>query len=198
MPRESPAATAIEEVIRRAVVPELKPLGFRRAGRTFRRTLRECIQVVNVQSSRWNDAREGQFTLNLGVYFPAAHAEMRDLLRWSPGTAGPTEPECTVRRRIGRLLPSNLDKWWTVRPAEPSDRVVEEVRALLRDPALPWVERVSTLAGARAEADGGPAIALSLLLGDLEAARRLAERALAESPRATALHAWTRARGLLP
>jgi hypothetical protein len=98
----SATAAILEDVIKRAVVPDLKNRGFRRSGSTFRRSLTGCIHVVNVQAGQ--RSMTGQFTLNIGVFFPAAHAEVRELLRWDPGRSGPSEPECTVRRRVGTLL----------------------------------------------------------------------------------------------
>lgn len=188
------AAAILEEVVKRAVVPELKQRGFRRAGSTFRRSLTGCVQVVNVQAGR--RSMEGQFTLNVGVFFPAAHAEVRELLRWDPGPRGPSEPECTVRQRVGALLGVE-DHWWSLSPRE-SDRVVDEVRSAVRDVVLPWLDRCSAGEVARHEASTSQSIALSLMLGDVEDARRRARQSVLDAPQATALHSWTRARGLIP
>lgn len=194
MVRASTTAAILDEVIRRAVIPDLKDRGFRRSGVTFRRSLASCIQVLNVQAGQRSMA--GQFTVNIGVFFPAAHAEIRELLGWAPGRAGPSEPECTVRRRVGGLLGVE-DKWWSLSPSE-CDRVVDEVRSVTRDVALPSLDRCSDAAVARQEASGPQAIALALMLGDVEGAQRRARQDLADAPQATLVHAWARARGLVP
>jgi hypothetical protein len=194
MVRANAAAAILEGVVKRALVPDLKQRGFRRSGSTFRRSLTDCIQVVNVQAGR--RSLEGKFTLNVGVFFPAAHAEVRDLLRWDPGPGGPSEPECTVRRRVGELLGVE-DHWWSLSPGQP-DRVVDEVRSAVRDIVLPWLDRCSAGAVARYEASGQEAIALALMLGDVEDARHRARQEVLDAPQATALHAWARAKGLVP
>jgi hypothetical protein len=193
MARASAAAALLEDVVKRAVLPDLKQRGFRRSGSTFRRSLTGCVHVVNVQAGR--RFLEGKFTLNVGVFFPAAHDQVRELLRWDPGPGGPSEHECTVRRRIGELL-NVEDHWWTLSPGD-CDRVVDEVRLAVRDVVLPWLERCSDGAVARQEASGPQAIALALMLGDVEDARRRARQEISDAPQATALHAWLRARGLV-
>jgi hypothetical protein len=204
---KSPARAALDEVIRLGVSPALGALGYRKAGDTFRRERERCVQVVNVQASKWNTAEKAAFTVNVGVFFPAVHARME--LGWEPGPRGPSEAACTVRARLGALM-DGRDRWWIVRPpswrrsllgGDPA-RVAEEVRAPLEQTALPWLERMADLREARdeAERDHHPfeAAACALVAGDEAAARRIVERVAHEAPQATAVIDWARRHGLLP
>jgi hypothetical protein len=139
-----PARVAIDQLIRDAIHPALKPRGFRRTGRNFRKTLAGVTQIVNVQASQWNSGDRGQFTLNLGVYYPAA-AELHGIYSVKEQ---PLEPDCIVRMRIGRLLPDPGDHWWEVEPTTDCDRLKRELTAVLTDVAVPWLDVASTHAGA--------------------------------------------------
>jgi hypothetical protein len=166
------------------------------------------VQVVNVQSSRWSAAGEVQFTINVGVFFPEVHTLMD--LGYGPGPRGPKESECTLRERIGMLMPGGEDRWWTVRPGSwlraldgnSPERIAEELRDASATFAKPWLDRLSDLRVARDEAERTDALfvsaACSLVLGDDDEARRSAARLAREAPQATAALAWARRRGLLP
>jgi hypothetical protein len=60
----------IDRIAVDALVAPLKAAGYRRAGRTWRRRLKDAVQVVHVQASRSNVGADGRFTLTAGVYFP--------------------------------------------------------------------------------------------------------------------------------
>ena len=193
MAARSVSAVAVADIISRAVQPLLKQQGFKKAGATFRRAAGDCIQVLNVQSSRWNSPEAATFTINVGVFFPAVHSLADGLLGPPSLRGGPAEYNCTVRKRIGSLIPPTTDLWWTVRPGESTDRVVEEVRAAVRDVALPWLDRASNPTNARNEAQPVAAMLLSVVQGDLETARALA----AKLKVGTAAYAWAREHELI-
>jgi hypothetical protein len=202
----TPAQDALEEVIRAGLAPALRADGYRKDGHTFRRERERCVQVVNVQSSRWDTSSEVQFTVNLGVFFPEVHALMEP--GWGPGPGGPREAHCTLRSRIGELMPERKDHWWTLRPPSrfalfggTSERVAGELRAAFDQYASPWLQRLSDLRAARDEAERTSAhvvaAACSVVLGDEESARRNAARLAREAPQATAAVEWARRHGLL-
>lgn len=140
----SEARALIDQIVRESVHPALKARGFRRVGRNFRRNSEGLTQIVNLQASQWNHGDRGQFTLNLGVYFPKA-AELHGVF---VVTEKPLEPDCLIRMRIGHLLPCASDYWWDVDSATDSDRLGREVASVVIDVALPWLEDASTLEGA--------------------------------------------------
>lgn len=67
---------------RSGAAPDVEGVGLQKHGRTFVRDTGAAAQIFNVQASQWNQGAEGNFTLNLGVYFPAV-AERRGQL--APG-----------------------------------------------------------------------------------------------------------------
>jgi hypothetical protein len=183
------------------------------------------VQVVNVQWSPRTAGVEGWFTLNAGVYFPA----LAQSLAMFPVTTSPKEHDCHVRHRP--LLPGR--NGWTVRvpgsarpdpdlgtgriaaffdwldrradrkaPAQ-HEKATRELRESLEQHGFPWLERVSTMRGARDEfVRRGPArwaILASLILGEREEARQIFDRELARAkPEDTEmLREWGREHGLI-
>jgi hypothetical protein len=197
------ARAAIRYLSRVELTKDLKPLGFVPAGSTFRRERVNCVQVLNVQSSQtWNTVEEGWFTLNAGVYFPDAHAQIKDLFKREPGPAGPMEYECTVRRRFGKRRWWYLwvqDVWWKVQAGKDVSGVFNEVRLTAVNQAVSWLDRVSDPRVAYAEFswDEPNKVAIALMLGEIQDARRMLRRSLRQAPRATSFHAWGRSKGLL-
>jgi hypothetical protein len=197
---KTPAQKTLDDVIARALVPALKPRGYRKAGRTFRRTAERCVQVVNVQSSVGSTAEIVRFTLNLGVYFPEVNTVGASLYRTSPGPAGPDESECHLRTRIGALLPGNGDHWWEVAANANVDAVVATIDLAIRDHGLPWLDEMADFDTARREAAcqrGPDGIMFALVAGARDDARALVAALLADRPHATGLASWARTQGLL-
>jgi hypothetical protein len=214
----------INRIVDEAIAAPLAAAGFRRSGRTWRRQPSDGVtQVVNVQWSPRDDV-EGSFMLNSGVYFTA----LAELIAELPVTAAPKEYDCHVRRRsapagrggwqvrvpgiakpdpdmkglIGDFF-SWLDRRADRKAPEQHTRATRELREALETDAFPWLERVSTLRGAREEfLRRGPAFWVahaSLLLGEREEAARVVERELAsaKSERAEMIRAWGRRHGLV-
>jgi Domain of unknown function (DUF4304) len=163
----------IEQVVATGVAPYLKTLGFSRRGRRF--LLADGLSTANVtvQASRWNTPSCTRFTLNLGRYFEAIERKMPIVLE--PSKQRPHH----IGSRIGDLLPTRGDHWWSSSKDEDIPVVTSEVVAALRDYGMPYLESVATLHGV-AELSGfipgfGPrptlvkAAALDLLGRDREA-----------------------------
>jgi hypothetical protein len=214
----------INRIVDEAIAAPLAAAGFRRSGRTWRRQLGDGVtQVVSVQWSPRDDV-EGSFGLNSGVYFTTLAELIADL----PVTTAPKEYDCHVRRTSA---PSGRHGWqvrvpgiakpdpdmpglvgdffsWLDRRAdrkapEQRARATRELREALERDAFPWLERMSTLRGAREEfLRRGPAFwaaHASLLLGEREEAARIVERELAsaKSERAEMIRKWGRQHGLV-
>jgi hypothetical protein len=96
-----------------------------------------------------------------------------------------------------------LDRRADRKAPEQHARATRELREALERDAFPWLERVSTLRGAREEfLRHGPAFwaaHASLLLGEREEAARIVERELAgaKSERAEMIRKWGRQHGLV-
>ncbi len=190
----------IDQVIGDALAARLKGHGYRRKGRTFHRRSEESVCVVNVQASRWNAGMLGKLTLNLGVYFPALEVPITGGASSDP----PSEPECTLRQRLGGLLPEPGDRWWSVEVGSSPHVLSTEVADLWQTFGAPWLDANATLVGTLpllARRDQLRAAVASMVLGDRAEAERLVRAYVADCPeRATIARAraerWAHSVGL--
>lgn len=114
----------------------LKRRGFKKDGATWRRLDQNVISVINLQGSQWGPS----FYVNLGVYFNALG-----------GNGSPSEAHCHIRTRLEELVPnrSRLIELLDLEKPVPEDARSAELKSAVIEQALPWLERVSTLTGAR-------------------------------------------------
>ncbi|MYM27408.1 DUF4304 domain-containing protein [Duganella sp. CY15W] len=139
----SEIAKAIDELVRIGIMPILKDAGFKKKARNFHLVQTESIAVINVQASQWNSGKEGQFTFNVGRYYPALDARVRG----GKLSFLPKEYECTIRRRVGSLMPEGIDIWWTVNLEQDNTQIVEQTRNVVQEFAIPWLARIESIAG---------------------------------------------------
>jgi hypothetical protein len=137
------------DAIQAAIRPVLKARGFRVRGRTFNRVTGDGLtQVVHIQMGPSDPPgttyvpgltgdMHGLFTVNLGVYVP-------EVARHHGGGEAPAwirEYHCSVRSRLGLVAGEERDLWWHARA---DDDVIDDVRRLLEEGGLPFLERFST------------------------------------------------------
>ena len=165
------------------LAPLLRTHGFRKDGRTCRLSNDNVVRVVNLQGSRYNIGGEGEVTVNLGVLHPSAER----VLRADGWAVPPPDPsrvkafECTVKARIGHLMPQRSDTWWPLgRRTKKSGR---KIATAVQTYGLPWLQLCSDpLEAARwlestNYAFHGPIRALALLLTvDAQAAQAALDR----------------------
>lgn len=132
----------IDEIVQAALAVPLKEQGFKRSGRNWRRPKADSIQVINVQASRHNLGTNGEFTVNLGVYFPRVPVELAATI-----TDKPTEPDCHVRQRIGGIL-GRGDFWWKIRSRANLAEIIREVQQFVLADGLEWLDGFKTYADA--------------------------------------------------
>jgi len=132
----SAIGTLIDKVTRDALSEPLRAAGYKKNGRTFRRSLDDGVQVINVQASVSNAGSSGRFTVNLGVYF----ATLADLGGIGRLTDNPSESDCHLRCRIGHLLPGRQDLWWEVGEHQDNSSVVGDVRRACTGKGLAWLD----------------------------------------------------------
>ncbi len=204
--RGGEVAELVNRIVDDAIAAPLAAAGYRKSGRTWRRSLDGvAIQVVHIQWSPRNRG-EGSFILNAGVYFPA----LAESLALFPVTKTPKEWDCHVRFRpqlhgrgwqvrvpgtaevdddVGDGLFKSLFSWLDRRAdrkaPEQNERTTRELRESLEREAFPWFDRVSTLQGARDELVRRGALFwaahASLLLGERDEAARNLEAEIAKS-----------------
>lgn len=110
MTRAQQQTKALEELFTQALRPE----GYRRDGRTWRRDLPELILIVHLQRSQWDD----NFYLNIGAFVKAIRNEpwtIRDRTR-------PRAEEAHYRIR--------LEKLFADRPIEPPNKISKAVERM--------------------------------------------------------------------
>lgn len=116
----------------------LKELRYRKTRLTWVGTGR-WVQVINIQLSRWNDAGNAQFTVNLGLFIEPLHTASGA----RPVSKNLKEYECYVRERIGELMPTKSDQWWRVKRDSDPDRIAQDLISNLERFALPWFGKMN-------------------------------------------------------
>jgi len=127
----------------------LKPLGFKKKGRTFNRQTENGIyQVINLQSGRYDfgdkyvipGIREnyyGKFTVNLGVLVK----ELYELDFHKKGKDFYQEYSCQIRDRLSNLT-IGQDYWWTITPS--TKEIAREIIDGLNSKGLNWLDTFDT------------------------------------------------------
>jgi hypothetical protein len=100
----------IDLVIKNEFSETLKNSGYKKSGRNWKKKKENLLLFTNLQASSFNTSEEGQFTLNLAIFFPEA-----DMLKnGPPSNDKPHYTDCILQERIGRLIPDGGDIWWKV------------------------------------------------------------------------------------
>lgn len=138
------AQDTFRRMMQTEVAPALRNLGFKGSGHSFMWPSDTHWAQLGFQKSTRSDARKVVFTVNVSVVEKGAWDEERarhpDLggERPAPNTTyGP--PAWT--ERIGFLLPTRKDLWWSVKAGASTTRSAGEVVAAIREYALPEIAR---------------------------------------------------------
>ena len=189
----------IDEIVNLGLAPFLAKLGFDKDSRTFYRQYDDRIEVLEVKASPSNGGSDATFTVNLGVFFP----RIREISGVLPTVVGlPKEYDCTVRERIGNLMPKPGDHSWSVTDTTEIIELAKSVIAVVDKLALPWLQEMSNLDSVRevvaAQNKAFVAAAISLFVGDRAGAREFLSEYLRQQPRsAVRAKAWGQKQGLI-
>jgi len=145
------------------LAPVLKSAEFSRSSNTFRKWTNDVCLIVNLQGNKWNTADRYQFTINLGVFSPAAYRLEHELgwtfpdfvsfsdedskeyeQDWAQRLAAPREVDCHWRERLGWLMPEPSDKWWELQSESQIPSLSREVPPSLVRWGLPAIERLAS------------------------------------------------------
>jgi hypothetical protein len=120
----------------RQVLRSLRPLfrenGFRPRAQNFLLESPECWAIVNFQKSRWSDAHEKTFYINVAI-------AIKRLLEFD-GEAKDKAPAyyaCPWNLRAEVLGPDPSVQHWTVRDSQSAIQVVESLKPLMDDFVIP-------------------------------------------------------------
>jgi uncharacterized protein DUF4304 len=197
----SKTSEQIDYIIKVGIHPVLKREGFLKSSRTFRRSHFGCVQIINIQGSWTNYDDKGQFTFNLGVYFPEA-AKIHGSFRI---TDRPLESDCIVNQRIGHLMPVQRDYWWDFDSKSNLDKIAQEAVSACMNYGLPWLDEHSTIEGALnfslSRKTPYWAAIFSLLLNNRENAKQYLTEAIIKASQNPSLQSrledWGRSKGLV-
>ncbi|HZM90009.1 MAG TPA: DUF4304 domain-containing protein [Blastocatellia bacterium] len=117
-----------------AVAGVLAPLGFRKSGSKFSRSLSDVVHLVSVQSSVSSTASLLRATVNLGIWIPAL----------ADDGAKPDIWAAHWRERLGFLMPNATDRWWEARSDREAAAAALEIGHALRTFALPVLDSLAT------------------------------------------------------
>lgn len=119
----------------------LVPFGFAARGDMLFRAVRDTMLVLEIQKDLKHSTKEEiRFTINVGLSI--------DVLRSSDSINGlsfvPSPDKCHWRTRLGRLLLTESDVWWSIHDEQSATAVCEEVVIGLIRVALPKVEAIAS------------------------------------------------------
>jgi hypothetical protein len=133
--------------IEKSVCTTLKPLGFKKKGRTFNREIEKGIfQVINFQAGPYpighnyevpglRENLYGKFTVNLGVCVES----LRKLNYPAESKTFYKEYECQIRVRLGTLLKGH-EYWWTL--GQNIESITDEVNIGMLTVGNNWFEGI--------------------------------------------------------
>ncbi|MEU4712885.1 DUF4304 domain-containing protein [Micromonospora purpureochromogenes] len=133
------AQDAYHSVLRDVVAPALREMGFKGSGKLYRLDDEKCWVRLGFQSSVSNSAARVKFTVNLLVADKDAWTGSRDEKHYLPEVPSPniSYGQPFWWERIGALMPSGRDHWWTITDPLVASNVALEVVAAVRKFALP-------------------------------------------------------------
>jgi Domain of unknown function (DUF4304) len=116
----------------------LKPLGFKKKGRTFNRQTEDGIyQIINIQSGLVYSTLYGSFTINLGIMVK----EIYELESYHKPKDFYLEYECNIRKRLSNLINKN-DLWWSI--SENIENTAKEIIEGIRVKGIEWLSALET------------------------------------------------------
>lgn len=136
------------DVVEAQLARFLKPLGYRKHGRTFNRDAGEgLVQVINLQMGAYPIGIQteitpsefslyGRFTVNLGVFVPELWLVPR------PNARVLQEYDCALRARIAQLWKASGERWWDL--SADSSLLSTDLVQVLDSHGLPFLERFAT------------------------------------------------------
>jgi hypothetical protein len=135
-------------MMREQVAPALRGLGIKGSGQSFAIPSERYWALIGFQKSRRSSSAVLEFTVNLTVVSRAAWAAAFESHPWIGEKPRPNVraamAEDEWHSRIGTLLASRRDRWWSVAADRPTEPVAREVVDVIRDVGLPAMrERMS-------------------------------------------------------
>jgi hypothetical protein len=114
-----------------------KPRGYKKEGQNLRLLQTNGIgKIINFQRSMFNSDGECRFTINVGIYFQKDQEKPN--LRFK-------EYECPIRTRVSGISERYTgDHWWLICDGTDMEKLYTELKTLLEEDVLPWLEQFAT------------------------------------------------------
>jgi hypothetical protein len=114
----------------------LNASGYKKIGGNFYYKEENNIGIINFQKSKDSTSASTLFTVNLGVYSEALKVFDNFDIKSKPSIA-----DCHWRKRIGYLMAGKQDYWWEINDAKLSSNLITEIIFLLKETAIPEIQR---------------------------------------------------------
>jgi len=139
MPK-TPIQERFDNLVSKIIWHQFKARGYRKTGNNFRfYNIDGWGKIVNIQKSAFGDKNDICFTINTGLYLPEA-----DTIFETPRGEKFLEPDCLVRKRIGKLNGLQGDLWYDLNENTPPNDLEGTISHDFSQFILPYLERIQS------------------------------------------------------
>ncbi|GGX88915.1 DUF4304 domain-containing protein [Massilia dura] len=125
---------------KRYLAKRLAPEGYVGNGNALTLKVSEAVIVFELQQDLKNSSKEMvRFTVNTGI---SLHA-LREFFSDDSSESVFSAEQCHWRSRLGRLMDSPSDVWWTISNDEDVESRCDEIVSIIRDIALPQIKTLA-------------------------------------------------------
>jgi len=135
------AQEKFEQLVTHFFKPVFKENGFRTPAMNFYKDCGEFRKIVQIQKSQFNSITDLKFTINIGVFDKLVNEKMsiNDKIKT------PKPYDCALEKRIGRLLPDELDKWYEINFNSSLEKLQSEIESDLNNFLFPYLNKFETI-----------------------------------------------------
>jgi hypothetical protein len=135
-PGEPHPKTLIKVLLQNHLAPFLKEKGFRKKARHFWRVQGNVMDVIDLQSSQFNDAWKSKFTINLGVCW----IPIQRIIGGVFAVESPPPKVCIFSHRLTPDMEKQTDHWWHVYSTTDIAHLAKDIFELLEHTGFAWME----------------------------------------------------------
>ncbi len=101
----------------------------------------EFRKIVQIQKSQFNSKTDLQFTINIGVFDKLINEKVSIF-----GEIKTPKPhDCALEKRIGKLLPDELDKWYEINSRTSIEKLQSELEYDLNQYLFPYLNKFQSI-----------------------------------------------------
>lgn len=145
--RQPTAQTTYADMLRGEIGPRLRALGFKGSAGKYILPDPDRWLMIGFQKDYYSRFEEVSFTVNVTAADKQAWVEAHAAQAWLPERPSGNSHYFVQRTtviRLGNLMPPRgEDRWWEVRPGQPTTSVSAQVLDAIERRALPWLRSVT-------------------------------------------------------